>query len=918
MNALIRKEIRLILPAWIMAMVLATLPVWIVWPGPGFLLFQNLGLMVFAPFALGVLLLSITPFGQELNLGTFSVLLSQPVSRSRLWMVKTIVLAVALGCAFIALYISNHIRVDSMLQTMKYTVWRNAFSRPGQDHQYFLKLMADARRSAAQDTLMTGGLAVLAGLAGGLWTTLLFRQVTAAFWLTGLVPLGLSLLIGKVLGDFPDTIAQAGLFIVLGAYSAAGFVWAKRLFLRVQDTQWTGGVIALPQWGGRAAQRGSWGSRRTRKPIWALLLKEFQAQHVNLLLAGGLLLLHLAVLMFRKLSIEYLATHHSLAMSLEAFPVLWLAMPLLVGSVAIAEERKLGTFESSLCLPATRRIQFLVKVAVALVLGMAFGGVLPLVVEELASALRLGGNPAGLYFLGEIRSTMFLQLAGSAGLTGLALYGSTLTRNTLQAMGAGLMTSVIACMVIFAAGHAGDLEEIILWRGRLVGWIGWPVMAATVALLAFRNFRRLQPDARTWLRNGLTLLASLAGVAITTTVLYHRAWEAWLPEEPVHHWGRGLSVVVPERPVSTPKLRATAFRSAAVLPDGRLWLSQRQVQLRETRNVSPQMSRRPFDRAMIGWFATGPLHTGFVPGSNWRDVAVTELGCFGIRTDGSLWDLSELHGGDFTPKRAWLSHDWETISAGEEHFCALKSDGTLWEWGEKQNLSERTLSLQKVPIPVQVGNDNDWVAVCDSSGMSAAMKSDGSVWRWYWASKAHAQPASWLAGPCNRPVSLTLSSDAVAAVCEDGTLWIGGNLTNSVYTRLIGAGQARLAQNEMVRWGNDSDWKEIQFVGWGEAVGIKRDGSMWEWNLITWYGPWAGWVIPPNRPSQYLDWVTACRDGNAFLALARDGNLCLWGDPEGDAYDMAGDLYYMWDDQRSRRLLMPSRIKARPIADLSR
>ena len=925
MNALIRKEVRSILPAWILAMVLATLPVWIVWPGPGFALFQNLGVMVFGPFALGVLLLSITPFGQELNWGTFSVLLSQPVSRNRLWKVKTIVLAVALGCAFIALCISNHIRVDSILGTMKNTVWRNAFSRPGQDNQYFLKMIADTRRDASLDTLMAGGLAVLAGFAGGLWTTLLFRQVTAAFWFTGLVPLGLSLLTGKVLGNLPDTFAQGGLLIVLMVYSAAGFIWAKRLFLRVQDTQWTGGVIALPQWGGLAAGQASRVPQRTRKPLRALLRKEFQAQHVNLLLAGGLLVVHLAVILLRKLSSEYLASHQFTAMTVEEFPRLWLAMPLLVGSVVVAEERKLGTLESVLCLPATRRIQFSVKLVIALLLGLVLGGVLPLVLEQLASFIGVRGNspgsyfPPGLYFLGEIRSTMLLQLAGSVVLTGLALYGSSLTRNTLQAMGVGLVASLIACIVIFVAGQignleVGDFEGNILWRGPLVGLIGWPVMLAAFVILAFRNFKRLQPDGRAWFRNCLTLLVSLAGVAVTTTVIYHRAWEAWLPEEPAHHGWMNLLYpatnvrggAVGERPVSTPKLRSTAFRTAAVLPDGRLWVSQRQVRVRRTISVN----RSSFNQGMIRWYATGPLHTGFVPGSNWKDVAVTDLGCFGIRTDGSLWDLSELHPGD-TPKRAWLSHDWETIAAGEEHFCALKPDGTLWEWGERQDPSARTLSVQKVPIPVQVGNDTDWVDVCVSRGMSVAMKADGSIWRWAWASKAHALPERWLEGPCNRPVSLTLGSDAVAAVCEDGTLWIGGELTNSVYMQLIGAAKARLAQREMVRWGNDSDWKEIQFVGWGQVVGIKRDGSMWEWNFTMWYGAWARWVIPLNMPSQYMDWVTVCGKGNAFLALARDGTLSLWGDPEEGHY-------YDWNGPDSRRLMMPSRIKARRVADLSR
>ena len=85
MSPLLRKEIRMLLPAWILAMVLAIVPVWFVWPDEthSFVLTAP-GLVVFVPFWLGVCLVALTVFGQELNLGTFSLLLAQPVSRRRL------------------------------------------------------------------------------------------------------------------------------------------------------------------------------------------------------------------------------------------------------------------------------------------------------------------------------------------------------------------------------------------------------------------------------------------------------------------------------------------------------------------------------------------------------------------------------------------------------------------------------------------------------------------------------------------------------------------------------------------------------------------------------------------------------------------------------------------------------------------
>src|SRR5437660_4384365 len=170
-------------------------------------------------------------------------------------------------------------------------------------------------------------------------------------------------------------------------------------------------------------------------PLRALLRKEFRLQHINLLLAAGLLLLHGAAVLIRRLNADYFVVHRSEAMILESVPLLWMAMPLLVGCVAIAEERKLGTLEGFLCLPTNRRLQFVMKLVLALSLGIFFGGVTPLLVEWLGNFLAASSHPSGLAIEGEVMSVVTTLLFGSAGITLLSLYASTLTHNTLQALG---------------------------------------------------------------------------------------------------------------------------------------------------------------------------------------------------------------------------------------------------------------------------------------------------------------------------------------------------------------------------------------------------------------------------------------------------------------------------------------------------
>src|SRR5439155_9981809 len=114
MNALVRKEIRLILPAWAAALVLAVAPVWFI-PVNDLVGWQYQGTaMACYAFAFGAILLGVAPYGQECGLGTFSLLLAQPVSRRRIWRVKMVVAAGALVLVLTALAVSYRIRIQEL------------------------------------------------------------------------------------------------------------------------------------------------------------------------------------------------------------------------------------------------------------------------------------------------------------------------------------------------------------------------------------------------------------------------------------------------------------------------------------------------------------------------------------------------------------------------------------------------------------------------------------------------------------------------------------------------------------------------------------------------------------------------------------------------------------------------------------
>ncbi len=207
MNALVAKEIRLLLPAYVMALLLAVVPVWLLPMDPG----STPASVALYPFAFGAVMLALSSFGREFGLKTFALILAQPLERNRIWRTKITVLAGAMATVLGAWCLSCAICV-----------------------------YAGQGKSVWRETLTYGGTAAIVTLAGGLWTTLLLRQMTAAFWFTLLIPGAILMAIGMSNGT--DLMALTA----LGIYSVAGFLYARWEFLRVEETGWTGGDISFP------------------------------------------------------------------------------------------------------------------------------------------------------------------------------------------------------------------------------------------------------------------------------------------------------------------------------------------------------------------------------------------------------------------------------------------------------------------------------------------------------------------------------------------------------------------------------------------------------------------------------------------------------------------------------------------------
>ncbi len=111
-----------------------------------------------------------------------------------------------------------------------------------------------------------------------------------------------------------------------------------------------------------------------------------------------------------------------------------------------------------------------------------------------------------------------------------------------------------------------------------------------------------------------------------------------------------------------------------------------------------------------------------------------------LKSDGTVWAWGDNVFGQLgdggaigsvnTPRQVPGFTGVVAIAAGRLHNLALKSDGTLWAWGENSSgqLGDYTITTRKTPV--QVRDISGVLALSGGFRSSLALRSDGTVWAW--------------------------------------------------------------------------------------------------------------------------------------------------------------------------------------------
>jgi hypothetical protein len=316
-------------------------------------------------------------------------------------------------------------------------------------------------------------------------------------------------------------------------------------------------------------------------------------------------------------------------------------------------------------------------------------------------------------------------------------------------------------------------------------------------------------------------------------------------------------------PVDVRQIAAGGNTSAALLPDGTVWMWGAALNGMSSGTVPVRVPG-----------LTGI--TQIAAGQNGEDLFAVGPGgsvwAFGHNTDGQLGNGSTAD--DFSPAPVPGLTGVTQVSAGAYDTLAVRSDGTVWAWGSNLygELGDGTTTDRLTPK--QVRGLSGITQVSAGLYYTLAVRSDGTVWAWGLNGNGE------LDGSANKTVHLTpeqvpglsgitqVATDGFHALAlrSDGTVWSWG--TNDHGEVGDGTTKARLSPEPL----SLSAVTQIA-VGSEMSAAIRSDGTLLTWGDDNTGGLDLGtvrWSVNPTpTPAIGLTWVSQVAFGEGYgLALS--------------------------------------------------
>jgi alpha-tubulin suppressor-like RCC1 family protein len=304
-----------------------------------------------------------------------------------------------------------------------------------------------------------------------------------------------------------------------------------------------------------------------------------------------------------------------------------------------------------------------------------------------------------------------------------------------------------------------------------------------------------------------------------------------------------------------------------------------------------------------GWLVPFGIPLGAVSGT----ISAGNVHTLALKTDNKLWAWGDNGYGQLgdgtadirvTPSAIGGS-DWLALNCGYAYSLGIKTNRTLWAWGDNGYGQLGDINIVDSTIPNQIGAESDWSMFSGGDNHSLGLKTNRILWAWgdnefgqlgdsdIWNYDQRQIGASsdWLILACGSNHSLGLKTNR--------TLWVWG--LNSSGQLGDGTTTNRTTPRNI---GATSDWSMLS-GGENHSLGIKTNCTLWAWgkNDVGQLGLGYTSISVTNLTPIGIDsdWVVIASGDNHAIALKNNGAIWSWGDNQygqlglGDPYEIGAN-----------------------------